>query len=302
MTPRPSTTGAPPHHRPARPPRPASPQALTTELRERLLRDPRRLARRVDRRDQEGLPQAGPPAAPGRQLRARRRRSGSRRSAGPTRCCRTPSAARSTTWAATRTASGGGFGPGFGFSDIFETFFGAAAGAQRGPTPRQRRGQDALIRIEVDLDEATFGGQRELQIDTAVVCPTCQGTCCRPGTAPQICDVCKGRGQVQRVARSFLGQVMTTQPCARLPRVRHASSPTPAWSAPARAGSAPAGTPHHQDPGRRRHRHPDPARRAGRGRPRRRPARRPVRRDRRAAAPGLHPSRRRPALHRSRSR
>jgi len=111
--------------------------------------------------------------------------------------------------------SGGGFGPGFGFTDIFETFFGASAGAQRGPTPRQRRGQDALIRIEVDLAEATFGGTRELQIDTAVVCPTCEGTCCRPGTSPQVCDVCKGRGQVQRVARSFLGQVMTTQPCAR---------------------------------------------------------------------------------------
>jgi molecular chaperone DnaJ len=110
-------------------------------------------------------------------------------------------------------ASGGGFGPGFGFSDIFETFFGAT-GATRGPASRRRRGQDALIRIEVDLAEAAFGGHRELQLDTAVVCPTCQGSCCQPGTSPQVCDVCKGRGQVQRVARSFLGQVMTTQPCA----------------------------------------------------------------------------------------
>jgi len=108
--------------------------------------------------------------------------------------------------------SGGGFGPGFGFSDIFETFFGAAAGP-RGPLPRQRRGQDALIRIEVDLAEATFGGQRDIQVDTAVVCPSCQGSCCQPGTQPRTCEVCKGRGQVQRVARSFLGQVMTTQAC-----------------------------------------------------------------------------------------
>jgi molecular chaperone DnaJ len=110
--------------------------------------------------------------------------------------------------------SGGGFGPGFGFSDIFETFFGgAAAGGARGPLPRQRRGQDALIRVEVDLNEAAFGSQRELQLDTAVVCPTCNGTCCQPGTGPRMCDVCKGRGQIQRVARSFLGQVMTTQAC-----------------------------------------------------------------------------------------
>jgi molecular chaperone DnaJ len=110
------------------------------------------------------------------------------------------------------SAPGGGFGPGFGFSDIFETFFGATAGA-RGPVSRQRRGQDALIRIEVELTEAVFGAQRELQLDTAVVCPTCKGTCCRPGSQPQVCSVCKGRGQVQRVARSFLGQVMTTQTC-----------------------------------------------------------------------------------------
>ncbi|MFZ5872140.1 MAG: molecular chaperone DnaJ, partial [Actinomycetota bacterium] len=107
--------------------------------------------------------------------------------------------------------TGGGFGPGFGFSDIFETFFGG--GTQRGPVSRRRRGQDALIRLDIDLSEAVFGSERELQVDTAVVCPTCHGSCCRPGTSPRTCDVCGGRGQVQRVARSFLGQVMTTSPC-----------------------------------------------------------------------------------------
>ncbi len=112
------------------------------------------------------------------------------------------------------SASGGGFGPGFGFSDIFETFFGAAAGGARGPAPRQRRGQDALVRVEIDLADAVFGGERELQVDTAVVCPSCEGTCCQPGTEPSTCAVCKGRGQIQRVARSFLGQVMTQQVCA----------------------------------------------------------------------------------------
>ncbi len=110
--------------------------------------------------------------------------------------------------------SGGGFGPGFGFSDIFETFFGGAAAGARGPSPRQRRGQDALVRLEVDLAEAVFGGQRELQLDTAVVCPKCEGSCCQPGSSPRTCEICRGRGQIQRVARSFLGQVMTQQVCA----------------------------------------------------------------------------------------
>jgi molecular chaperone DnaJ len=116
------------------------------------------------------------------------------------------------------TAPGGGGGGqagGFGFQDIFETFFGAAAGGgHRGPIPRARRGQDALIRLDIDLAEATFGTHRQVPIDTAVVCPTCSGTCCRPGTSPRTCEVCGGQGTVQRVARSFLGQVMTTQPCA----------------------------------------------------------------------------------------
>jgi len=111
------------------------------------------------------------------------------------------------------SAPGGGAGGGFGFQDIFETFFGGGQ-AQRGPIPRSRRGQDALVRLDIDLSEAAFGVRREIQVDTAVVCGTCSGSCCRPGTSPRTCDVCGGRGTVQRVARSFLGQVMTTAPCA----------------------------------------------------------------------------------------
>lgn len=107
--------------------------------------------------------------------------------------------------------NGQGFG---GFADIFETFFNAAGGSARGPAPRSRRGQDALIRIDIELAEAAFGTRRDIQVETAVVCGTCQGTCCRPGTHPRTCEVCGGRGSVQRVARSFLGQVMTTSPCA----------------------------------------------------------------------------------------
>ena len=49
-----------------------------------------------------------------------------------------------------RTGFGGG-AQGFGFGDIFETFFGAAQGRTNGPRSRRERGQDALLRIEVDL-------------------------------------------------------------------------------------------------------------------------------------------------------
>ncbi|HET7477391.1 MAG TPA: molecular chaperone DnaJ [Dermatophilaceae bacterium] len=106
----------------------------------------------------------------------------------------------------------GGFGPGFSFSDIFMDLFGGAASA-RGPRSRQRRGQDALIRMEIDLATAVFGGERELTIDTAVVCATCHGDGAQPGTGQRTCDVCGGRGEIQQVQRSFLGQVMTSRPC-----------------------------------------------------------------------------------------
>jgi molecular chaperone DnaJ len=109
---------------------------------------------------------------------------------------------------------GGGFG---GFGDIFETFFGAAAGGgggtQRGPRSRKERGQDALLRVELDLDEVIFGSKRDLDIQTAVLCETCNGSCCAPGTSVQTCDICNGTGSIQRTVRSLLGNVMTSSPC-----------------------------------------------------------------------------------------
>jgi len=101
-----------------------------------------------------------------------------------------------------------GFG---GFGDIFDTFFGG--GGQRGPRSRAERGQDALIRVELDLAEAVFGVAKSVEVDTAVLCETCQGSCCRPGTSPATCDICRGSGQIQRQVRSLIGNVVTSQPC-----------------------------------------------------------------------------------------
>src|SRR5580765_7195344 len=62
--------------------------------------------------------------------------------------------------------AGPGFGQGFSFTDIMDAFFGQQA-ASRGPRPRTRRGQDALVRISLELAEAAFGIKRELKVDTA---------------------------------------------------------------------------------------------------------------------------------------
>jgi molecular chaperone DnaJ len=106
----------------------------------------------------------------------------------------------------------GGFAAGFPFSDIMDAFFGAGAGP-RGPRSRARRGRNATIRVELDLSECAFGTTRDLVVDTAVVCPTCSGEGTAPGTHPDTCDVCAGRGEVSQVTRSFLGQVMASRPC-----------------------------------------------------------------------------------------
>jgi molecular chaperone DnaJ len=105
---------------------------------------------------------------------------------------------------------GAGFG---GLGDIMDAFFGG--GGSRGPRSRVRQGADALIRVELDLSETAFGTTRELTMDTAVVCTTCTGEGAAPGTHPQTCETCHGRGEVQQVQRSFLGQVMTTRSCPR---------------------------------------------------------------------------------------
>jgi molecular chaperone DnaJ len=105
----------------------------------------------------------------------------------------------------------GGFG---GLGDIMDAFFGGGAGA-RGPRSRVRQGSDALLRIECELGETAFGTERELTVETAVVCATCTGQGTAAGTHPSICDTCQGRGEVQQVQRSFLGQVMTTRACPR---------------------------------------------------------------------------------------
>ena len=108
-------------------------------------------------------------------------------------------------------AGGGGFGAPFDFGDLMDAFFGG--GQRRGPRPRMRRGQDALIRLQVDLAEAMTGATREVQVDTAVCCEACQGAGTAPDTQPATCPMCKGHGEIQNVQRSFLGQVMTARPC-----------------------------------------------------------------------------------------
>jgi molecular chaperone DnaJ len=115
--------------------------------------------------------------------------------------------------AASGAGAGSPFGAGFGgLGDIMDAFFGGGT-ATRGPHSRVRAGGDALIRVELDLDETVFGTTKEITVDTAVLCTGCSGAGTAPGTRPATCSTCGGRGEVQSVQRSFLGQVVTSRTC-----------------------------------------------------------------------------------------
>ncbi|HEY2193210.1 MAG TPA: molecular chaperone DnaJ [Actinomycetospora sp.] len=118
------------------------------------------------------------------------------------------------------SGGGGGFGGGFGgagfggLGDIMDAFFGAAGGGGgRGPRGRVQPGEDALIRIDLTLEECAAGVARELTVDTAVLCERCHGSGAEEGSHPIPCDTCGGRGEIQNVQRSFIGQVVTARPC-----------------------------------------------------------------------------------------
>ncbi|WP_018349291.1 molecular chaperone DnaJ [Longispora albida] len=110
----------------------------------------------------------------------------------------------------------GGMPPGgspfVGFQDIMDAFFGNST--SRGPRSRVRAGADAVLRLDLDLTETAFGVEAPITVDTAVVCGTCEGEGTAAGTHPVTCDMCQGRGEVQSVQRTFLGQVVTARPCA----------------------------------------------------------------------------------------
>ena len=95
-----------------------------------------------------------------------------------------------------------------------DAFFGGGA-ASRGPRSRVRPGADALLRLDLDLSETAFGVQRDITVDTAVLCKTCEGEGSAPGTHPETAGSARAAGEIQQVTRSILGQMVTARPCPR---------------------------------------------------------------------------------------
>ncbi len=94
------------------------------------------------------------------------------------------------------------------FGDLFSNFFGQAGGR----TSRQRRGRDLSYRLEIELEEAATGIEREVEIEKPLACETCSGSGAKPGTSPQKCKQCEGHGQV-RVQQGFFAITRSCPVC-----------------------------------------------------------------------------------------
>jgi molecular chaperone DnaJ len=117
--------------------------------------------------------------------------------------------------------AGAGFG-GFSFHDALEIFmrdFGGFGGddvfggRQRRGGPTVRKGPDMRISFKLTLEDVSEGVKRTVRVDVNDACGKCRGSGAAAGTSPVTCSTCGGAGEVRRVQRSFLGQLVSVMPC-----------------------------------------------------------------------------------------
>ena len=67
--------------------------------------------------------------------------------------------------------------------------------------------------VRITFEEAIFGCEKELDIVLKDPCTKCNGTGAKPGTSPETCSKCGGKGQVVYTSQSFFGTVQNVQTC-----------------------------------------------------------------------------------------
>lgn len=119
----------------------------------------------------------------------------------------------------------GGAGSGFGgfdfnsadfsdiFGDIFGDFFGGGRRGAGRDTNAPMKGSNIRTSVRITFEEAVFGTEKEIELTVKEECKTCHGSGAKPGTAPQTCPKCGGKGQVVFTQQSFFGTVRNVQTC-----------------------------------------------------------------------------------------
>ena len=116
-------------------------------------------------------------------------------------------------------AGGGGFGgfdfSGADFSDIFGDIFGDFFGGRRSGRDNNGPAKGSNIRtsVRITFEEAVFGTEKEIELTVKEECKACHGSGAKPGTSPQTCTKCGGKGQVVFTQQSFFGTVRNVQAC-----------------------------------------------------------------------------------------
>lgn len=106
---------------------------------------------------------------------------------------------------------GGGGAEGFGFEDIFSTFFGGS-GRRRDPNAPQK-GNDLQYTMIVEFMDAVFGKETEIEIPREEECDTCHGTGAKKGTSVKTCTECNGTGEISVAQNTPFGQVVNRRTC-----------------------------------------------------------------------------------------
>lgn len=104
-------------------------------------------------------------------------------------------------------------GSGFGFGDIFDSFFGGGAGRGGAAGQARTRGRDMGIHLQITLEEAAAGCTKTLSYERLAPCDDCNGTGAAEGGRMQTCSRCHGSGRVVEVQRTIFGQMQTQSTC-----------------------------------------------------------------------------------------
>ena len=118
---------------------------------------------------------------------------------------------------------GGGGAGGFGgfdfnggdmgdiFGDIFGDLFGG--GRSRRTNNGPMKGANVRTAVRITFEEAVFGCEKQLDLNLKDECTTCHGTGAKPGTSPETCPKCGGKGQIVYTQQSLFGTVRNVQTC-----------------------------------------------------------------------------------------
>ena len=98
------------------------------------------------------------------------------------------------------------------FGDIFGDFFGGG-GARRKGNDGPMKGANLRTSVRITFEEAVFGCEKEIEMVLKDECAACHGTGAKPGTNPETCTKCGGKGKVVFTQQSFFGTVQNVQTC-----------------------------------------------------------------------------------------